>query len=322
MAICLVVASACGGGTGSDTSGSGEANPQAPVGTTLNSTATFNLSLTDAPVDGAEHVWIQFRGAEIKARSGTTFSFYFCRDAATGGAVVATSACAEPAPRRIDVLALNSGVTDDLLSGQSLPAGDYDWLRLLVDAEPGVHDSTIVIAGAEHELTMPGSAHAGLQLNHGFEVNAAGADFTVDFDLRRSIHVAANGTGYLLRPVLRMVDSQSVGTISGAVDAALLQPGCLPLVYVFAGAGSEAIDDLVGPVTTARVTLDSATGAYRYTAAFLEVETYTVAFACPPSSTVNDHDVRFSGGTATIEVIAGVNIEHNFVGPGPRMMPF
>jgi hypothetical protein len=74
-----------------------------------------------------------------------------------------------------------------------------------------------VQGGAGHELTIPSGMQSGLKLNRGFDVPAGGsADFTIDFDLHKSVHMTGSGS-YMLRPTLRMVDNIMVGSISGTV---------------------------------------------------------------------------------------------------------
>jgi hypothetical protein len=64
------------------------------------------------------------------------------------------------------------------------------------------------VGGVCHELTIPSEVKTGLKLNRGFVVPAGGsANFTIDFDLRKSVHLPMSGTDYLLRPTLRLADN-------------------------------------------------------------------------------------------------------------------
>ena len=147
--------------------------------------------------------------------------------------------------------------------------------------------------------------------------NAGGsADFTIDFDLRKSVHVTGTGE-YMLRPTLRMVDNVMAGSISGTVDQSLVPGGCTPAVYVYSGAGvtPDDIDTDVNtpdPVTTASVKQDNM-GVYRYKAAFLEAGSYTIAYTCDAAAdypTV-DNTLSFSG-TTTVTVTAKTTTVHDF----------
>jgi hypothetical protein len=281
-------------------------------------TGALTLRITDASVDTAEHVYIQFRGLEIQSASGMRTTLYYCQDPTVPAkTVVSTAPCSTPAaPKQIDLLALTGGLADVLLNGYMLPAGQYSWIRLMVDTA-GVLDSYIVLAGgAEHELTIPSGSQTGLKLNRGIVIPAGGsADFTIDFDLRKSVHVSGTGE-YLLRPTLRLVDNALVGAIAGTVRPALVPAGCSPAVYVFTGDGITP-DDIDGiapdPVTSAIVKLDSGSGEYRYQAAFLEAGNYTVSYTCQAvaDDPVIDNALTFTG-TATVPVTANTTTVHNF----------
>ena len=67
-----------------------------------------------------------------------------------------------------------------------MPAGDYNWVRLMVSAEQdGVMDSYLTDDnGAQTEIYVPSGSQRGLQLVSGFTVMAGTTtDFTIDFDL-------------------------------------------------------------------------------------------------------------------------------------------
>jgi hypothetical protein len=277
---------------------------------------TLSLQITDAAVDSAEHVYIQFSGLEIQAAGGGRTTLYYCQDPADPTKTILSQVpCTTPvAPKQLDLLALSGGQAETLLNHFTLPAGHYVWIRLMVDTA-GTRDSYIVLlGGAEHELTIPSGDQTGLKLNRGFNVPAGGsADFTIDFDLRKSVHVTGTGD-YMLRPTLRLADNTLAGAIAGTVNAALVPGGCTPAVYVFEGGGVTP-DDIDGtpadPVTTATVKLDG--GVYKYKAAFLEAGSYTVAYTC--QAALDDpavNDALVFSGTATVLVAAAATTVHDF----------
>jgi hypothetical protein len=232
-------------------------------------TGKLSLAITDAPVDNATAVVVQFTGVEVKPADGSARTFTF--DAA----------------RQIDLLALTGTDSELLLDQVEVPAGRYNWVRLAVDAnEDGVTDSYIDLDdGSRHELEVPSGDETGLKLVSGFRVPAGGeASFTLDFDLRKSVHEPMNaGDSFKLRPVLRIVDNELAGAIAGTVQSELVVPGCTPAVYVFTGSGVTP-DDVDGtspdPVSSAMPELNVATGDYDYTVGFLAEGAYTVSFSC------------------------------------------
>lgn len=262
---------ACGGG------GSGGHGNGTPTG-------RLKLSVTDAPVDHAEAVVVQFRAVEFKPMGGDPVR-QDLRDAQNN-----------VAPQQLNLLPLQGGRAAVLVNDVVLPAGQYEWIRLIVDNEPNVRDSYIMIAGNECELRVPSGDESGLKMNRGFTLPADGSlALTVDFDLRKSIHAPPGQKSdipampctqaYLMRPTLRLVQDSEVGAIAGTVGPALLAaPDCARLVYVFSdsanAAGSTVPDDQdsVEPNPVVMAKADALTGAYR--AGFLPAGRYTVAWTC------------------------------------------
>ncbi len=273
----LLLLAGCGGG------GGGTSTLVAPTG-------TLTLAVSDAPIDAAEQVVVQFHGVEIHPAEGETEVVTF------------------DSSRQIDLLSLTRGEFDLLLEDLELAAGTYNWLRLQVDAEEGVRDSYIVINGEEHELRIPSGAQTGLKLNRTFEiVEGENQWFTIDFNLRQSVHSpSGNDPEYVLRPTLRVVSNADAGTLSGNIDANLITESCAPAVYVYEG--SVVADDVDGldpdPLTSAQVELD---GVYAYVVPFLPSGDYTVAFTCNADvdePETDDEGVEFSAQAQT-SIVAG-----------------
>jgi hypothetical protein len=263
-----------------------------------NNWGTLSLGVTDAPVDDAARVVVEFTGVELRHQDGGVESFVF------------------DAPRRIDLLALQGGGSELLLEDEEVPAGHYEWIRLSVNADRTASTSFIEYDdGTVFPLFIPSGNEAGLRLVSGFDVPAGGsADFTLDFDLRRSVvRPPGLAPNHILRPTVRLVDNTEIGSIAGEIDEALIFPAsgdaCSPAVYVFAGldvAPAEVTED-AGPLTTALVELEEPTGQYRYRAGFIAAGDYTVALTCEADADEPDSDdgIAFVGGSANVTVIAG-----------------
>ena len=265
-------------------------------------TGLLSLAVTDAPVDDATAVVVQFTGVEVKPADGAARTFAF------------------EAPRQIDLLALTGTDSELLLDEVEVPSGRYNWVRLAVDAnEDGVTDSYIDLEdGSRHELEVPSGDETGLKLNTGFVVPAGGAaSFTLDFDLRKSVHEPMDaGDSFKLRPVLRIVDNARVGGIAGAVDPALVGDGCAPALYVYAGGGVTP-DDVDGadpePVSSAIPELNASTGNYDYAIGFLSEGPYTVTFTCDADEDdpATSQDLAYTA-TQDAAVVAGETTTVNF----------
>ena len=264
-------------------------------------TGTLKLSITDAAIDSTDAVFVKFTGVELKPRGGPAFSVDFT---------------VPP----IDLLLYQGTNSVALLDGQKVPAGEYEWMRLKVQADPNDDgDSYIDINGSICELRIPSGDETGLKLIRPFTVGVGAITaLTIDFDLRKSIvqppgqttQVATcGGEVYLLKPVLRLIDDLQVGTITGTVDSTLVTQQCTAAsdeaevspgnVYLFGPYttapvpgdpddvdGTDATD---GPLDWAKVALDGSSN-YRYTFGFVPQGEYVLAYTCSPDRPEYDAD--------------------------------
>jgi hypothetical protein len=284
MMLVASILAGCGGGGGG--------------GGSKNTMGALTLGITDAPVDVADAVVVQFSGVELKPKGGQAFSIDFA------------------SPKTIDLLALQGTNRATLLDGEQVQAGEYEWMRLKVNADPNVEgDSYITIGGAKCELRIPSGDETGLKMIRGFTIGiGTTTDFTVDFDLRRSVvqppgqHTSVptcDGQAFLLKPVLRVVDNLQVGTITGMVDPTFIGQVCpageLGNVYLFGPYTAESpppnpplpddVDandaDGLNPITSAMVALDGSSNA-AYTIGFVPAGNYVAAYTC--STEITDAD--------------------------------
>ncbi len=250
------------------------------------SSATMNLGVTDGPVDSASAVVISFTGVELQPSGGgkaITFNFN--------------------SPQTIDLLNEENGNEASLLSGATVPAGNYAWIRLMLNvaSDGTVANSYIEINGAQYPLMIPSGAETGLKLVQGFTMTANQvANFTVDFMLQQSITAPPGQTSggtqdYILRPALRLINNVQAGTISGTVALSTLQSnsaclngysgsGPLPNAHVYIFSGTTTPSSTLTPVVEPQITL-AASGSYSYDQAFMLAGSYTLALACTSTTT-------------------------------------
>lgn len=268
-------------------------------------TGTLNLSITDAPVDEAENVFIQISALEIHGPGNenvvTTFT----------------------PPKQIDLLAMQGGTVATLLENVTMDATNYQWIRLTIDTEADL-DSYIVVNGANHELSIPSADQSGLRLVSGFSIPDNGElNLTIDFDLRKSIHTRMNGNSmtmqYVMKPTLRLIDNANSGKLSGTVASGLLaDQTCTAGNYVYIYEGENAaLTDLnennTGPLTTAPVVFDADLSVYNYQSDFLPSGNYTIALTCQGDSDVPDSpDNILFINSANILIEVNTTTTHNF----------
>ncbi|WMS86113.1 DUF4382 domain-containing protein [Pleionea litopenaei] len=265
---------------------------------------TISLKLTDAPVDSATEVVVEFTGVEIKPTEGAALQFDFDE------------------PRQIDLLALQNGATEPLLTQEVVTAGSYNWVRLKVNADNQVMDSYISFEGGEtYSLYVPSGSQSGLKLNQGFNV-AIGqdADFTIDFDLRKSIvDPQSNQVDYLLKPSLRIIDNTEIGEISGSVaNATMEQASCIDggVVYLFQDADTPP-DDMGSespPLSSANVTYNDSENTYEFMFAFVAPGEYTLSLTCDAQNDdpeADDSITFIESLNATVETDMVTDVDFN-----------
>jgi len=269
-------------------------------------TGNLTLGITDGPVESAQEVVVAFTGVEVKPADGPALEPFLFEEGSCDSWDETTGTCS------INLLDV-TGTDRRIIISEELAAGDYEWIRLLVDADRNEVDSYLLTdAGEQCSLFVPSGAQTGLKLVSGFTVPVNGVtDYTLDFDLRKSITNPPGLTApdvvdctddYLLKPAIRIVDNTQVGAIAGTVDAAqgsVLEQNCSAddatglyenlAVYVFEEPdGAVEPDDIditdetdVDPVTTATVGWNETDQVYDYEVGFLLAPaSYRVALTC------------------------------------------
>ena len=277
------------------------------------STAPVTLNITDAPVDEADAVVVQFSSVTLKSDGNDDLLFEF-----------------NP-PKSIDLLALQGVASMSLFENEEIPAGEYNQISLAVNAEfDDVMDSYITVNSVDYELRVPSGSKSGLKINTPFTVVAAStgssvadenAVYTIDFDLRKSVVNPIGQPGYFLKPVLRLVQNTNTGSVSGSVDPGLLMgDNCsdsVPLtgnaVYVFEGTVIPDDVDGIGvePVTTSFVNYDEDSGVYSYEVGYLAEGDYTLGFTCAVDFDDEDDNANVIFDVAdNITIVAGEKLDH------------
>ncbi len=260
----LLLLSACSSSESGDATG-GRSSTMSPK---------LTLSLTDAVVDSAQQVWVEFTGITLKPADSDTI--YFALNPA----------------RKINLLSLQGTASTDLFKNEPLPPGKYNWIRLHVNAtNDNVLDSYIMLLdGSEHEIWIPSGSQTGLKINTSFElVHNHDLHLVIDFDLRKS--VVKSGSHYKLKPTLRLVNRHLSGSVTGAVDPSfLLGAHCSDdlqdtynAVYLFEGhdvTPDDMDNNAPEPVTSAPVVLNPVNGQYEFVIGFVENGNYTLSFTC------------------------------------------
>lgn len=301
VAALAAAVAACGG------SGSGSIDSD--------STGSMSLGLTDAPVTDLTVVNLNITSVEVKPSVGESVTVQI--ETADGEDSL-----------NINLLDFQGGKVAQLFEGQEFPAGEYEWIRLHLGANPYVKEAGAT-PDTKVDLFVPSGFQTGLKLQGGFIIPAgSSADFTIDFDVRKSIvNAGEKGSGnskYILKPAHRLIDNTSAGSIVGNVDyASINQNDALAAcdyegsVYVYKGevpaegladlnSGNLDIED--GPLMAVPVTNEDQASLYSYKAAFLPAGEYTIAYSCQNDDNELEETLEFLG-VQTLNVEADAEIE-------------
>lgn len=157
-----------------------------------NQTYTYKVRMTDAPAP-YDAVLIDIQGVEVKTSDGSTFTL-------------------NTEAQIYDLLELSNGFSVEIASDEITEA-NVSQVRLILGT-----DNSVVIDGQTYPLSTPSAQQSGLKLNVNQTLSANIENtLLIDFDAHQSIVVEGNGS-YSLKPVLRVVDVQINGSVSGSIS--------------------------------------------------------------------------------------------------------
>ena len=161
-------------------------------------TGTLKVSMTDAPGDYAA-VNIEVEQVLVKNADDDTTSWQMVYEG----------------NMMINLLDYQNGEMLELGEAE-LETGVYDEMRLVL----GDNNSITLLGGTEVALNTPSAQTSGLkiQINSMVEADQV-TDLALDFDAARSIVARGNGA-FNLKPVIRVIDVDDAGSISGTVEQA------------------------------------------------------------------------------------------------------
>ncbi len=179
----------------------------------------------------------------------------------------------------VNLLDLSGGELRQLFNNETVPAGEYQWVRF------GLEDGSAKIVmddedSTEETLTMPGGKNS-LKTSGSFTVAAdSSVAYIIDWDLRKSI--VQDASGYKLKPVLHIKRDDFFAYVEGTVtDTTYDTCTAEQVASVYVYNGFDAVADDMGSatevVTSSYVSADA--GHFFYVGP-VDPGEYTFAFTC------------------------------------------
>lgn len=261
----VMLAVSCGGGGGE---GGG-------------STGTMNLSLTDASTPDYQAIYVTIKQVEVHRDGGSRWE------------VVSTP------NKTYNLLELVNGVREELALA-TLATGHYTQMRLILSH---THDNSINILSVTHpyanyfidssggsiELKVPSGFQTGIKIVKGFDINTnETTELILDFDAARSIVKAGSSGKWLLKPTIKLLDTQAYSIISGNAG----EPDVLVSAQTYRSSAS-----LADRVQVQAASLSDINGDYKL---FLEPGDYTlVGYKDGNSPFFSDAKIKTTGGNTS-----------------------
>jgi hypothetical protein len=210
-----------------------------------------------------------------------------------------------------NLLDLRNGVREEL--GISLlQPGHYTQMRLIIGEVPddGInilseshpHANYIILnSDTYHELKVPSGLQTGIKIIHGFDITAnQTTELILDFDASKSIVMAGASGKWLLKPTIKVLNTEDYSIIRGAVTT-VIDDELSPLKEVLVSA--QIVND--GVIVQASTVTDEE-GSYMI---LLQPNTYYIV--AYKGSTEEDPNI-YNPGCATIKAEAGFDFTKDF----------
>jgi hypothetical protein len=297
LALCtLLILPSCGGG-GGDRGGVGGAQ-----------SGNLALGLTDATTDDYKAVYVTISEVQVHM-AGETWK------------VVG-------APNKTyNLLELVNGVREEL-GVTELDAGDYTQMRLIIGKTPdnGINilsnqhpyaNYVIDLNDEVHELKVPSGYRTGVKIVQGFTIDPnQTTELILDFNASQSVVKAGKSGNWLLKPTIKVLNTQEYSIISGTVYDDSGQP--LFGVLVSAQINDPSAPDLKDQVVTETSTGTDDNGQYTL---FIEPGTYNIvvyttgydpkvecSLTLASGDVAEDHDFTLSLAQTTGTVFGDVSV--------------
>lgn len=252
--------------------------------------AELSLSITDGPIDEALEVNIEITEIRLKldddveeVKSEDDESEEDESDEDDSNDIISIPL---ETPLSVNLLDLQGAESETVLENIRVPASEYEEVRFILDPS----GTNIVTSEGTFPLRLPGATSSGLKLKGDLDLLDGDTDITIDFDLRQSIK--KRGDEYRLKPVVRIVNNEAVGALSGQVISSSCDDQSLSdaAMYLYTGDIDDDDVDDYGSGDNAPIASALLDDQFKYEFGFLPVGEYQVALVCDAANDVVEDD--------------------------------
>jgi hypothetical protein len=220
---------------------------------------TLSLSMTDAATDEYQAVFVTIIEVQVHLGGNDNSPNHW------------KSLQMPISPLTVNLLDLVNGVREDL-GLVDLNAGRYTQMRLIIGDTPGpdVHPFanyliTNTVPAEIHEMKIPSGFQTGVKIVHGFIINAdQTTELLLDFDASRSIVQAGNSGQWLLKPTVKVLETDEYAIIKGRVTDDAAEPlginGALVTIQKYDGDAYDPKDKVIVLASTLTDSMETDTG--------------------------------------------------------------
>jgi hypothetical protein len=217
----------------------------------------------------------------------------------------------------VDIEATSSTV---LLNAQSIPVGDFKWVRIEIDPA----NSYVITTNGDRfplDVATPYQSTADFTVGEGLTTSLA-----VAIDMRRALssQTKDGATVYTLATQSRLVNLKASGALTGIVEPDFMignltvsDPSCDPSIYLYPGADVIPEGFFVhvaggtSPFSSGVFVLHEPQNLFRFTVSLLPPGTYTAALTCSAADVPGSKSMVFTP-TMDVTITAGVTSSLRF----------